>query len=91
MKPEELGRDTKGGISSLPTIRSGKNRGFRKPEVDGNWICTGGYTHDSRWDEKNAHASWLRSMQKLGFRTGRFDMDGVVNLYVFKEFDNSVK
>ena len=83
MKPEELGRDTNGGISSLPTIRYGKNRGFRKPEVGGNWLCTGGYTHDSRWDEKNAHGSWLNSMEKIGFRTGKYELDGVVNLYVW--------
>jgi hypothetical protein len=35
---EELGRDTNGGISSQPTIFSGKNRGTRKPEVGGNWL-----------------------------------------------------
>ena len=91
MATELLGEDRFGKLSSLATVKSGPNRGKRLPENGGEWICTGGYTHDSRWDEKNAHASWLRSMQKLGFRTGRFDMDGVVNLYVFKEFDNSVK
>ena len=57
MNLEELGRDTNGGISSQPTIFSGKNRGTRKPEVGGNWLCTGGYTTDSLWCEKNAHGS----------------------------------
>lgn len=83
MKLEHLGRDTNGGISSLPTIHSGKNRGTRKPEKNGRWICTGGYTTDSRWDEKNAHGSWLNSMEKIGFRTGKYELDGVVNLYVW--------
>jgi hypothetical protein len=80
---EELGRDTNGRISSLPPIKSGKNRGFRKPEVDGEWISTGGYTYDSRWCERDAHGSWLRSMDKLGFRTGKYELDGVVNLYIW--------
>jgi len=80
---EELGRDKNGRISSQPPIKSGLNRGSRKPEVDGEWICTGGYTHDSRWDEKNAHGSWLRSMERIGFRTGKYELDGVVNLYIW--------
>ncbi len=62
---------------------SGKNRGTRKPEVGGNWLCTGGYTTDSLWCEKNAHGSWLNSMEKLGFRTGKYELDGVVNLYLW--------
>ena len=87
MKPEELGRDTNGGISSLPTIRYGKNRGFRKPEVGGNWLCTGGYTGDSLWCEKNAHGSWLNSMEKIGFRTGKYELDGVINLFIWVKND----
>ena len=87
MKLEELGWDTNGGISSLPQIKSGKNRGFRKPEVGGNWLCTGGYTHDSRWDEKNAHSSWLNSMEKIGFRTGKYELDGVINLFIWVKND----
>lgn len=87
---EQLGRDTEGGVSSQPTIRSGKNRGKRKPEVDGKWIYTGGYTHDSRWDEKNAHGSWLGFMTKIGFRTGKYELDGVVNLFVWVKNESMV-
>ena len=27
--------------------------------------------------------SWLNSMEKLGFRTGKYELDGVVNLYLW--------
>ena len=84
MKPEELGRDTNGGISSLPTIRYGKNRGFRKPEVDGKWICAGGFTYDARQSEKSAHFSWVKALLNLGNRVGTYDQDGVTDFYIFK-------
>jgi hypothetical protein len=84
MKLEELGRDTNGGISSLPTIHSGKNRGFRKPEVGGNWICAGGFTYNARQSEKSAHFSWVKALLNLGNRVGTYNQDGVTDFYIFK-------
>lgn len=82
---EELGRDVVGSISSLPVIRHGKNRGRRKPETAGRWLCAGGYTVDSRWCEKNAHSSWLKTMREIGYRVGKYEFDGVVNIYLFMQ------
>ena len=83
----ELGKDKHGKFSSLPEIKSGPNRGYRHPEEDGEWICTGGYTYEARAGEKGAHGSWLKAMERLGIPTGRYELEGVVNLFVFQESD----
>ena len=46
---EQLGRDkTKNHVSSQPVIKTGDNRGYRKPEKDGEWIYIDGYDYHSR-------------------------------------------
>ena len=83
LKIENLGKDKFDFVSSQPAIKSGKNKGKRLPEKNGNWIYCGGYCYEARWSEKNANITWLLAMQKIGFRTGKYELDGVVNLYIF--------
>mgnify|MGYP003337285356 CR=1 FL=1 len=46
MNIEELGRDPHSRVSSQPSIKRGEDRGYRKPEVGGTWICASGYTYE---------------------------------------------
>lgn len=85
MAIEPLGRDTEGGVSSKSTIRSGPNRGLRSPETGGEWVYMGGFTCDSPRGERAAHGEWLRGMEKIGLRAGKYDLDGVTNLFVWME------
>ncbi len=47
MNIEELGRDATGKISSQPTIKAGKNRGWRRKEVGGT-KCKWGTTFENQ-------------------------------------------
>lgn len=85
MSLEELGRDGSGRMSSQPVIRRGPNRGRRKPEPRGAWICAGGYCYEERQGSKGAHTSWIRAVQTLGHRVGVWDCEGVRNFYIFSE------
>jgi hypothetical protein len=82
---EELGRDVFGKVSSQPVIKAGENRGYRKSEVQGVWICSGGYCYDARQESKFPHMSWIKAVNELGIRVGSWDCDGVKNFYIFKE------
>ena len=82
---EQLGRDkNKNHVSSQPVIKTGDNRGYRKPEKDGEWIYIDGYDYRSRQTEKSAHLIWAKKLISLGFRIGCYDSDGVKNFYLFK-------
>ena len=85
MKIEELGRDAHGKVSSQPIIKAGKNRGWRRKEVGGTWICSSGYCYEARQESKSAHADWIKAVQELGHRVGSCDRDGVRSYYIFKE------
>jgi len=83
MNLEVLGCDPYGNISSQPLIKSGKNRGFRGVEKDGNWICVGGFCYESRQESKSPHYSWSEKVQRFGIRVGVWDYDGVREFYLF--------
>lgn len=85
MNIEELGRDPHSKVSSQPTIKSGKNRGFRQEEVGGTWICASGYTYEARQESRFAHVGWIKAVIQLGHRVGCYQNDGVVDYYIFKE------
>ena len=85
MNIEELGRDANGKISSQPTIKAGKNRGYRQREIGGTWIYSSGYCYEARQESKSAHADWIKAVQELGHRVGSCDRDGVRSYYIFKE------
>ena len=85
MNIEELGRDSNGRVSSQPSIKSGKNRGFRQEEVGGTWICASGYTYEARQESRFAHVGWIKAVIQLGHRVGSLDNDGVKDYYIFKK------
>lgn len=70
-------------ISSQPIIKSGSNKGKRFPEKDGTWVYVAGYCYEARWDAKDAHAQWLKALSKLGYTFGKYELDGVVNFYIY--------
>ena len=82
---EELGRDPHSKVSSQPTIKRGEDRGYRKPEVGGTWICASGYTYEASQESKYAHTGWIEAVTQLGLRVGCYQNDGVVDYYIFKE------
>ena len=82
MNIEELGRDSTGKVSSQPLIKSGKDRGYRLPETEGEWICCGGYAYESRQEVKWPHQAWIKVVTELGHRVGSWDYDGVKNFYI---------
>lgn len=83
MKLFHLGKDKYNNISSQPFIKSGINKNKRFPEKEGKWVYVGGYCYEARWGEKNAHAQWLKALSKLGYRLGKYELDGVVNFYMY--------
>ena len=85
MNIEELGRDPHSKVSSQPTIKRGEDRGYRKPEVGGTWICSSGYSYEARQESRFAHVGWINAVIQLGHRVGSLDYDGVKDYYIFKE------
>lgn len=85
MNVEELGRDAHGKVSSQPTIKAGKNRGWRRKEVGGTWICSSGYCYEARQETKFPHVGWIKAVQQFGHRVGKCDYEGVKSFYIFKE------
>ena len=85
MNIEELGRDPHSRVSSQPSIKRGEDRGYRKPEVGGTWICAGGYTYEASQESKYLHTGWIEAVIQLGYRVGSYHEDGVVDYYIFKE------
>jgi hypothetical protein len=83
---EQLGRDkTKNHVSSQPVIKTGDNRGHRKPEKDGEWVYMDGYDYHSNQTEKSIHFTWAKKLISLGFRVGYCDNDGVRNFYFLRK------
>jgi hypothetical protein len=82
---EDLGRDAHGKVSSQPTIKVGKNRGWRRKEVGGTWTYCSGYCYEARQETKFPHVDWIKSVQQLGHRVGKCDYEGVRNFYIFME------
>jgi hypothetical protein len=75
---EDLSRDKHGSISSQPAIKTGPNRGKRKPEPPGIcWVNMGGYCDDSSHDVRRAHHAWASKLACMGFRVGKtiFDVE----------------
>lgn len=91
MNLEVLGSDPHGNISSQPLIKSGRNRGFRRVEKDGKWICVGGFCYESRQESKSPHYSWSETVQRFGIRVGVWDYEGVKEFYLFMSDVDPVK
>ncbi len=73
---EDLSRDKHGSISSQPAIKTGPNRGKRKPEPPGiSWVNMGGYCDDSSHDVRRAHHEWASKLACMGFRVGKTMFD----------------
>lgn len=79
----QLGKDKYNNISSQPIIKSGSNKGKRFPEKEGTWVYVAGYCYEARWDAKDAHAQWLKALSKLRYTFGKYELDGVVNFYIY--------
>jgi hypothetical protein len=80
---EQLGKDSEGRVSSQPPIKSGKDRGYRKAEIGGKWICAGGFCYESRQESKSPHYSWSETVQQFGILVGVWDYEGVKEFYLF--------
>ena len=80
---EDLGMDKNKNQSSKPKIKSGPNKGFRHIEPGGKWKYIDGYEYSAPASEKYAHANWSKTLASLGYRIGKFSMEGVISFYVW--------
>jgi hypothetical protein len=90
-KFEELGRDASGNMSSRKTIWSGKNSGWKRPELKKyKWVYVGGYTYDSSSIEIAVHHRWAHAMVDIGMRIGTCETEGTISFYILQKKSPSV-